>query len=576
MVKELKRNLKFAWKYAKDQKLRLIALGICTFFHIVISVVAPIVSAQVIVKLSNNQLKQVLYLAIALFVINIIRNGLNYLCGYFSQVTYRETFIKLQLDLGKSILKLQNSCVDANSSGVFIQRLTGDTSKIADVFNLINYHLLDILTDIGIFGAVFIIDIRIFAYMILMVLIIGFLERRKINIVTEKDKVLRKENENVSGFIGELVRGVRDIKMLSAESSFLVNLHGRLISLNQKRYDMSKTQRNYQLLISSLHELFDLVVIALMLYLIYTHELSVALALVVHNYLGRASYAVNSYSHLLEQLKNFNLSANRIFDIISGSDFPKEKFGKQHLDNIKGYFEFKDVSFGYKEDELVLENLSFKVKTHSTVAFVGKSGAGKTTIFNLLCKMYEPSKGKILIDGIDIMELDRESIRDNITIISQNPYIFNVSIRDNMKLVKDDVTDEEIREACEAACLDDFIQTLPDGYDTIVGEGGVSLSGGQRQRLAIARALIQKTRIILFDEATSALDNITQTKIQQAIDNMKEEYTILIIAHRLSTIIHSDRILFLDNGKVSCEGTHEELLKSCKAYKELYEADIEK
>ena len=138
------------------------------------------------------------------------------------------------------------------------------------------------------------------------------------------------------------------------------------------------------------------------------------------------------------------------------------------------------------------------------------------------------------------------------------------------------VTEEEMVEACRAACLEDFISSLPSGYDTIVGEGGISLSGGQRQRLAIARALVQKTKIILFDEATSALDNITQTKIQQAIENMKEDYTILIIAHRLSTIINSDRILFLSDGKVMAEGTHDELLNNCQDYRDLYDAEIEK
>lgn len=208
-------------------------------------------------------------------------------------------------------------------------------------------------------------------------------------------------------------------------------------------------------------------------------------------------------------------------------------------------------------------------------AFVGKSGAGKTTIFSLLCKLYNIEKGKIKIDGIDINELDEESIRGNITIISQSPYIFNMSIKDNLRLVKENVTDEEIKEACRLACLDDYIETLPDKYDTIVGESGVILSGGQRQRLAIARAFIQNTKIILFDEATSALDNETQSKIQKAIDNLKNDYTILIIAHRLSTIKGCDKIYLIEDGKVNGIGTHEELLKNNKPYKRLYEAEID-
>ena len=253
-----------------------------------------------------------------------------------------------------------------------------------------------------------------------------------------------------------------------------------------------------------------------------------------------------------------------------------EKFGSKHLDKVEGNFEFKNVTFNYVDNEPVLDNMSFKVKANETVAFVGKTGVGKTTIFNLLCKMYDIEKGEITIDGVNIKELDKESIRGNITIISQNPYIFNLSIRDNLRLVKENLTEEEMVEACKMACLHDFIEVLPDKYDTIVGEGGISLSGGQRQRLAIARAFVQKTEIILFDEATSALDNKTQAEIQKAIENLQKEYTILIIAHRLSTVKTCDRILFLDKGKIIDEGTHQELLKKNKEYRSLYEAEINK
>ncbi len=276
---------------------------------------------------------------------------------------------------------------------------------------------------------------------------------------------------------------------------------------------------------------------------------------------------------LLDKVNDFNLSANRVFDIIESNEFKKETFGLKHLDKVEGDFEFKNVSFGYDEIK-VLKNLSFKIKANETVAFVGKSGAGKTTIFNLLCKMYDINNGEIKIDGININELDKDSIRGNITIISQNPYIFNLSIKENLKLVKQNLTDDEMIEACKCACLHDFIMSLPNKYDTVVGEGGVNLSGGQKQRLAIARALVQKTEIILFDEATSALDNDTQEQIQKAIENMKGEYTILIIAHRLSTIKNANRILYLNDGKILAEGTHEQLMNNCNQYKHLYESEI--
>ena len=282
---------------------------------------------------------------------------------------------------------------------------------------------------------------------------------------------------------------------------------------------------------------------------------------------------MESLGNLLTEVKSFNISSKRVFSVFDKKTFIKEKFGKKHLDKVKGDFEFKNVSFSYNKENKVLNGLSFKVKANETVGFVGKSGTGKTTIFSLLCKLYNVDEGLITIDGIDINELDEESIRDNVTIISQNPYIFNMSISDNLRLVKDDITDEEIKEACHLACLDEFIESLPNKYDTVVGEGGISLSGGQRQRLAIARAFIQKTEIILFDEATSALDNDTQNKIQQAINNLKKDYTILIIAHRLSTIINCDKIIVLNEGKKEAEGTHGDLLKNNKIYKKLYESE---
>ncbi len=573
-MKDLFKNLKFAWKYTKGVRLKFFLYVISCFIHVGISVFVPIISANIIVNLTNNVLVQVLTLSIVLLLIELLRNVVIFLNRYFSQKVYRESFINVQSELGKEILKLENQCIDNNSSGVFIQRLTNDTSSIADIFNVLNIYLTNIFTDIGIFVAIFIINKKIFLFVLIMVFIIYLIDRRRVNLLNERDKEFRKKNENVSGFIGEIVRGIRDIKMLSAEDNFMDELHNKVVDLNQYRYMMMSADRNYTLLRNTYHDLFDMAVVFLLVYLIFTNELTISTALVIHNYMGRVTNIVGYGGMLMEKIKNFNLSSTRIFNIIDSDEFTKEKFGKKHLDKVKGNFEFNNVSFGYNEDREILKDLSFKVKSRETVAFVGKSGTGKSTIFSLLCKMYTVNKGKITIDGVDINELDRESIRNNITIISQNPYIFNMSIRDNLRLVKKDLTEEEMIEACRAACLDEFINCLDDKYDTVVGEGGISLSGGQRQRLAIARALVQKTEIILFDEATSALDNETQQKIQQAISNLHDDYTIMIVAHRLSTIVNSDRILFLNNGHIEAEGNHKELMKSCPEYKKLYESEM--
>ena len=567
-------NLKKAWIYGKTQKKFIIGYIIFNIIFVFINLFVPILSAKSIVELTSNKLKQVIYIGLIILVVELLRNFANYITGYFRQQIYRETYSKLETTLGAEILKIENQNLDEKGSGLFIQRLTNDASKIADIFVVLNIYLTHILTDIGIFLAIFIINKIIFVYLVIMVCVIFIAEEKRTIVVTKEDKIYRKKNEKVSGFIGELVRGARDIKMLNAETSFIKELDTKIVDLNMQRYKTDDKNRKYILLSATITDLFSTGNILLSVFLITQQMLTIPNALVINNYLNRLTSIIYFVSQLMEKIKDFNLSSERVFSIMESKEFPKEEFGKKHLGKAHGDFEFKNVTFTYKNGHKVIDNMNFKIKANSTVAFVGKSGSGKTTVFNLLCKMYNIESGTITIDGIDITDLDKDSIRGNITIISQNPYIFNMSIRDNLRLVKENLTDEEMKKACKTACLEEFIKSLPDGYDTIIGEGGINLSGGERQRLAIARALIQKTEIILFDEATSALDNETQANIKKAIDNMKNEYTILIIAHRLSTVIDCDRILFLDEGKIKAEGTHQELLNSCKNYQNLYESEL--
>ncbi len=572
-MKELFKNLKFAWKYVKGQKSKIILLAIIGLFLAVIGVVLPILSARLIVYLTSNELLQLLSIAFVVFAVEILKNIMKYFSDYLLNIVYRETFNNIQISLGKEMLKLKNKTLDSNSSGFFIQRLMGDTSKLSSIFNIINSNLTEIISSIGILIAVLIINFWIFLYMLIVIILLFVLTNMQWKSFYRFDKMFRGEEDNVSGFTGEVVRGARDIKMLHAENSFINVMNSKIKKLNQTRYKMLSIDRNYNLINDSVIDLSNLILIIIFIYFITNNLITIPMAIVIYNYSLKNVTVVYVINDLLNCIQNFNLSAERIIDILDNNKFEKEKFGNVHLDKVDGNFEFKDVSFSYGNNK-VLSNLSFKVNANSTVAFVGKSGAGKSTIFNLIDKMYDVDSGEILIDGVNINELDKDSIRKNITVINQSPYIFNLSVKDNLKLVKEDLTDKEMVEACKMACLDDFINTLPDKYDTIVGEGGITLSGGQKQRLAIARALIQKTEIILFDEATSALDNETQKEIQQAINNMQGEYTILIIAHRLSTIIDSDRILFLNDGHIEAEGTHEELLENCPNYKHLYETEL--
>ena len=574
-MKEFIKNMKFVWKYAKSEKKKIIVYFLLSVFGICFSILFPFMSAKQIVLLTNESIKQFIYMSVIVFICILLEDTLDYFKSKLYQKIFRQIYINIQSDLGAEILKLSNQTLEENGSGIFIQRLIGDTKNISTIFTDLNRYINGIIANIGILITYFVLSKIVFIFVLFAFSIRMIIEVLRINIYNKNNANYKKSNDAMTSFTGEIVRGAEDIKMLNGEKSFLDELRTRFENLNSEKYNMENINLTY-LVIRWYWAAISLFVISFIIGIsVLNGSLAVATGIVLFNFGNRYNSLVQNITGFHELIKKFNLSATRIFDIFEDEKYVKETFGDKHLDKVDGNFEFKNVSFKYNENK-VLNHLNFRVKANETVAFVGKSGAGKTTIFNLLCKMYDNYDGKITIDGVDIKELDKDSIRGNITIVSQNPYIFNMSIRDNLKLVKKDLTEEEMIEACHLAALDDFVESLPLKYDTIVGEGGITLSGGQKQRLAIARAFVQKTEIILFDEATSALDNETQAKIQQAIDNLQQEYTILIIAHRLSTVKNADRILMIEDGHIIAEGKHNELIKNCKSYKELYETEIVK
>ncbi len=565
--------LKKTYFYAKERKKNLIYFLIGCIMSCAISAISPLLWAQQLLCLTNVDLNGLFNFALMIFLVEITRNVVHYVNNRNVQLFFHSARSNIQLTLAGEVLKTKMHDLNQKSSGVFIQRITDDCRSLAEVFGDMVDYFTYILTNIGILVSIFFINKYIFLFYICFLIILSLLQKKKVTAWKENDKKRREVSEKTTGFVGELVRGCKDIKVLNAEDSMLNQAETLMTNLNKSNWHLFRVDRIYRIIIGNIRDILDFSFIILSIFLIKNNSLSIAAALIIFSYKNNILSLTNNIEQIQQIMKKFTLSAERVFEIIDGINIEKESFGDKKIKKVNGDFEFRDVNFSYEENIPILKNLNFKVNANETVSFVGKSGSGKTTVFNLLARLYDPTSGEILLDGVNIKELDKDSLRGNISIISQNPYIFNMSIRDNLRLVKDGLTDKEMINSCKMACLHDYIMSLPEGYDTIVGEGGVSLSGGQRQRLAIARALVQKTEIILFDEATSALDNETQKEIQDAIDNMQGEYTILIIAHRLSTVINSDRLIFIEDGKVIAEGTHEELLKTNKEYQNLYKLE---
>ena len=567
--------LKETYKYGKEKRIYLSMFIFGCIIYALINILSPFLGAQQILKLTNNLLDELFFVTLLLFGVEVLRNTVIFVDNYFIQKYILFVKEKLRDEMIKETLKIDTKTLNANSSGLFIERIGNDVENMANIIiTVIDFGTI-ILSSIAVFFSIFFLNKAIFFLYLIFVLTLFFSQKRAANKIQEKRKIYNKKKEMASGFVTELVRGAKDIKILNAESSFSLKAHDIINEMNEANYTRVKLSRKYRMFNGDIRDLLDFCILIMGIFFIKNGSLSISILIIILNYRGTIMSISGNIEYLFEEIKSFSLAAQRVFDVLDSSKFPKEVFGNKHSAKLEGSIKFLNVSFKYNDSEdYVLKDINLEIKPNETISFVGKSGSGKSTMFNLISALYYPSEGDILLDGNSIFQLDKDSIRGNLSVISQSPYIFNMSIKDNLQIIKKDASTEDIIEACKLARLHDYIMTLPNGYDTVVGEGGVTLSGGQKQRLAIARALLLKTEIILFDEATSALDNETQAEIQESIRNMQGEYTILIIAHRLSTVIHSDRLVLIDDGKILDIGTHQELIKRNAFYKNLYELEL--
>ena len=572
---EFFKNIKRTWKYIRECKTNLIAYAIVSVVEAIIGAVLPLISAKIILNLTDGLIDQLILSATAVLIIELVLNIVFCLKGIFYQKIYRKTLINLQVAIARETLRLEIKEIDKESSGLFIDRLNKDTKDISGLFMEYTYWLSNVISKIGVLVAIFVLNKYLFIYAIITSLCIFLINRKSLSKQYDMQKDLRKLDEKKTGLTSELVRGIRDIKVLNASDTILKQTTNKIVESSNKEIKLVSIRNIYRYIENNLRTISSFLFVIIGCFLYDKELLVIPTFVIIYNYQDKIRNLLLGVTQLMEFNKKFILAANRIYEVILDEIFEKEKFGNKKIKKLSGNIKFNNVTFSY-DDKKIINKMNFEIASNEKVAFVGKSGAGKTTIFNLITKLYHINDGEILLDDYNIEDLDCSSLRDNMSIITQNPYIFNFSIKDNLLIAKEDATEKQIREACKMACIDDFIMSLPNKYETMVGENGVILSGGQKQRLAIARALLMKTEIILFDEATSALDNETQSEIQKAIENLKGEYTILIVAHRLSTVIDSDRIFVVDNGKIVGSGSHKELLKNCKFYKNLYEKDLKK
>ncbi len=523
---------------------------------------------------------QTLILIIPLFIVlAFATKGISlYLAKVIMINVGEEVKKKLQYDMLKSLITADTQYIDKKHSGKFISNLTFDVSHITNLLSIAILNLFkDSLTLIGLLTVMFIQNWKLSIISIIMIPLASIASR---TLGKRMGKVVTEAQEK-SGFLTthlvELFKNHRLIKIFQKEI-FETNRANKYL---QELMEKNKKIVTVLVRISPIMEVLTGIMIAILIY--YSGKLIITEEIEVNNFFSFLAAMMLAYQPVrslstLNMVTNQGISAaKRILPIIDTKNLISNLENAQELKISDGKIKFKNIFFSYETNkENILSNVTLEFEGGKMTALVGHSGSGKSTILNLIPRLYQAQSGDITIDNQSIYKSKIESLRKNISLVSQETTLFDDTIKNNIKYANENATDEEVERVAKLSNSHEFIDKLPNKYETLIGENGLRLSGGEKQRISIARAMIKKSSIILLDEATSSLDSETETKIQDALNILTKNKTTIVIAHRLSTILNSNNIYLIQSGKVIENGKHEELLVKSTSYKNFYEKQIQK
>ena len=537
----------------------------------IIGMIYPIVTRLVFkTYVPENNVKMIIICGIVLFVIYFVRMLLKFFVQYYGHIIGVKMQAKMRKDLFEHLEELPYSYYDEHETGKIMSRLTNDLVDVSELAHHgpENFFICGIMV-IGSFIYLctinWILALIIFACVPLLVVISIILRKKMTDAFSETRKDVAKINAQVESSI----TGIRVTKAFTNSEKEIEKFQKSNNSYIKSRSKAYKAMGLFHSTTSFAVDLFYVVcIISGSLFAINSIiDLSDYLTFVVSVSLFISP--LQTLINFVEQYQNGVTGFKRFIEIME----EKPEFTNQNAlenINIKGEIEFKNVSFNYRSSDQVLNNISFKINKGEKIALVGESGGGKTTICHLIPNFYQVSEGEVLVDNININNISFKALRRAIGIVQQDVFLFNGTIKENILYGKLDATEEEVIEASKRANIYDYIMSLPNGFDSEIGERGVRLSGGQKQRISIARVFLKNPSILILDEATSALDNTTEIMIQNALNELAKGRTTLIVAHRLSTIKNADRILVINHGEIVESGSHKELLDSEGVYSKLY------